>query len=800
MDPVWLWQWQEGYQEIKATFQSALDRMNETDDFVFTCACAAYYQWIEENAPDLFEQIKQRVAEGRWVIVGGMWIQPDMNTPSGESFARQLLYSQRYFHEKFGKTATVGYNVDSFGHNAALPQIYSLGGIRNYVWMRPDIEENPNIPAGSMIWEGIDGTKIRAFRLFKSYNFRTDLEERLAEAHQSAEELGQPIMLFYGVGNHGGGPTIENIRQIRAYQASNEHGNDVAFGSPNDFFETLEKADLDLPLWHGELQHHASGCYSTHSASKFMHRKAENCLLRMEKLGVLSERLTGHKTQSVFVRRAWDNLMFNEFHDIMGGCSIRSAMEDCITQLSETVSIAQREENALLQKLSWAVDTSNGNPVIREKPNFIFWQVQGQGTPVIVFNPHCFDVVDTVTTQAIYAVRDENGLPVPFQRVRAPRTNNVDTDDTIFRAEVPALGYRLYWIFMEQQEDAVSAPLHASATVLENDRIKAEFHKHTGELIHLIDKRTGFDALTARTSARLMDIEPYDTWAHKCFRFDKEAGTFSDAEITLSEAGPVRAVLEVKTHFATSVLRLRYVLYADADQLEVDVRLDMREHYRMLKLCFPTAATADVAEIAYGAIERDGNGNEEHCQRWVAAQGANGGLAVINNGKYSYSMQNGELRVTVSNTSVFADHYGQEYRDKDIEWMDQGEQNFRLALVPYSGSWQDAGLHMRADVLNQPLPRVVETYHHGPLGNRYCGIHIDNPAIGVGAIKPSEDGNGFVLRLSETTGNRQVAHIDLHLFDRQLDLEFSPFQIKSLLIPRDPSSAPKEIDLTELDK
>ncbi len=327
--------------------------------------------------PICLKQTKKRVAERRWVIVGGMWIQSDMNTLSGESFARQFLYSQRYFYEKFGKIATVGYNVDSFGHNAALPQIYSLGGIRNYVWMRPDLEENPKIPSGSMIWEGIDGTKIHAFRLFKAYNFRTDLEERLTEAYQSAEELGQPIMLFYGVGNHSGGPTIENLRQIRTYQTTDEHGNDVTLGSPNDFFETLEKADLDLPLWRGELQHHASGCYSTHSASKLLHRKAENCLLRMEKLGVLSERLTGHKTKSVFVRRAWDNLMFNEFHDIMGGCSIRPAMDDCMTQLSETISIAQREDNALLQKLSWAVDTSNGNPVVREKGRCLFWQAQG---------------------------------------------------------------------------------------------------------------------------------------------------------------------------------------------------------------------------------------------------------------------------------------------------------------------------------------------------------------------------------------------------------------------------------------
>ena len=148
IDPVWLWQWQEGYQEIKATFRSALDRMEENEAFVFTCACAEYYRWVEENDPEMFEEISQRVAEGRWVLAGGMWVQPDMNTPCGESIARHLLYSQRYFFSRFKKTASFGYNVDTFGHNAMLPQLLKKAGIENYVWMRPDKGENPNIPEG----------------------------------------------------------------------------------------------------------------------------------------------------------------------------------------------------------------------------------------------------------------------------------------------------------------------------------------------------------------------------------------------------------------------------------------------------------------------------------------------------------------------------------------------------------------------------------------------------------------------------------------------------------------------------
>lgn len=800
LDPVWFWQWQEGYQEVKATFQSALDRMNESDDFVFTCACAAYYKWVEENAPEMFAQIKKRVAEGRWVIVGGMWIQPDMNTPSGESFVRQLLYSQNYFYRKFGKIATVGYNVDSFGHNAALPQIYTLAGIRHYVWMRPDIRENQNIPEGTMIWEGIDGTAIEASRIFSEYTCYHDIPQKLETMYSFSRRIDQPTMCFYGVGNHGGGPTIENIRLIHQYQAENEHGGDVVFGSPNSFFEALDKEKQTLPIWRGELQHHASGCYSTHSASKLLHRRAENYLLRMEKLGALSRHLVGHEIHESAAHRAWENLMFNEFHDIMGGCSVREVLDDSLVQLGEAVSIAQREENAALQKISWSVDTSKGNPIVRSKEEEEYgrlWGIRGQGTPVVVFNPHGFEAEGTVRIGSpIHSVRDDNGEIVPVQAVRSSRTNLNDIEDAIFRAKVPALGYRLYWVFQEETGNVPSA-LTATETLLENQFIRAEFDKHTGALIHLTDKRSGFDALNGATSARLADIEHCDTWAHNIFKFDKEAGSFSGAETAVLESGPVRAVLEVKTRFATSKLRIRYILYAGADQLEAEVYLDMREHYRMLKLCFPTDATHDVAEIAYGAIERDGNGNEEHCQRWVVAQGKDGGLAIVNNGKYSYSMQNGELRVTVSNTSVFADHYGQSIRDGYVEWMDQGEQRFQLLLVPFCGSWRDVGLHARADVLNQPLPRIVETYHCGTLGGSFSGIGIDNAAIELGAVKESEDGKGLVIRLVEATGCRQTAHIDVTLLQKKLDLEFAPFQIKTLLIPYN-DALPKEISLTEI--
>ena len=282
IDPVWFWRWQEGYHEVKATFRSALDRMNETPGFIFTCACADYYRWVEENEPALFEEIRRRVQEGRWVIAGGMWIQPDMNVPSGESIARHLMMSQRYFRERFGITVQTGYNVDTFGHNAMLPQLLRRAGISSYVWMRPQLHENSAVPQGSMLWESPDGSQVAAHRIAFEYTRAHDLPGKLQKTFELSDQLSQPMMCFYGVGNHGGGPTIENLAQIEAYKASGERGDEVDYGSPDAFFAMLRAEGHPLPVWNQELQHHASGCYSTHSTSKKKMREAENALLRME--------------------------------------------------------------------------------------------------------------------------------------------------------------------------------------------------------------------------------------------------------------------------------------------------------------------------------------------------------------------------------------------------------------------------------------------------------------------------------------------------------------------------------------
>jgi len=801
LDPVWLWQWREGYQEIKATFQSALDRMDETPDFKFTCACAGYYAWVEENDPEMFAKIRQRVREGRWGIVGGMWIQPDMNTPSGECLARHFLYSQRYFKEKFGVTVNVCYNVDTFGHNAMAPQLFRKSGIDNYVWMRPGMHENPDIPEGTLVWEGIDGSRVTAYRIPDSYGSGGSEKDKIDRYFGFAEQFGQDVMCFYGVGNHGGGTTKTALREIHEYQKEALRGNEVHHSTPMEFFETFSGKQDTLPLWKGELQHHASGCYSTHSSSKLLHRQAENALLRMEKLSVLARELTGHKPKAVFVQQGWKNVMFNEFHDIMGGCSLPEALRDVEIQLSEAISIADREENAALQRISWQVNTVKGLPVWErsKEADWGLWGMKGQGTPVVVFNPHGFEAeADILVRRPLTAAKDDEGNDMPLQVIRATRTNGNDKFDSIFRAKVPAMGYKLYWIFKDGESKQESC-LSVSETHLENSLIRAEFDPRTGALTHLINKKTGRDALTSPARVKLMDIEHCDTWAHMVFKFDQPADVFSDAKITVIEEGPVRAAVKVVSRFGASRLEQKYYLHADGDQLDVEAKFDLYEKHRMVKLCFPTGGTHDVAEIPYGALERRGNGDEESCQRWAAVQGEQGGLAVINNGKHSYSAPDGELRMTVANTSIYADHYGQQQRDDECAYMDQGEMWFRYAIVPFEGAWQDASLNRRAALLNQPLQAVVETYHEGPLDSEFCGMTIESDHVDVGAFKRAENDLGYVLRISETVGRAAQTRVSIPLLGRELQLDFTPFEIKTIFLPDDRQLPERDVLISELE-
>ncbi len=402
LDPVWMWRWQEGCTEAKATFRSALDRMKENPAFKFVCAAAGVYEWIGEICPEMLDEIKQRVAEGRWILAGGWWVQPDCNQPGGEAFARHALYSQRFFAEKFGATAEFGYNVDSFGHNLMIPQFLQKSGMTRYIYMRP-MRHEQTMPANLFVWRAPDGSEVTAFRIPLGYcnNFQ-DAETMAAYIEKVCDEANPDVdatMVFYGVGNHGGGPTKQNIACVEQLRAEwKKDGVNVEFGDPRAFFDEVERHRERLPIFTDDLQHHASGCYSAVSAIKTANRRCENRLVAAEKFAVLSGALTGMTYPREEFTRGWKNTLFNQFHDSLGGCSIAPVYDDAAQLAGEALSIAARCENTALQRLSWAIGTDDG----------VY-------NAVCVFNSTARPVKTTVQCNASFArLTDENGQALAF--------------------------------------------------------------------------------------------------------------------------------------------------------------------------------------------------------------------------------------------------------------------------------------------------------------------------------------------------------------------------------------------------
>ncbi len=782
LDPVWLWRWQEGCAEVLATFRSALDRMEEFPDYIFTCAGAAYYAWVEELDPAMFARIVQRVQEGRWVIVGGWWIQPDCNAPCGESFARHALYSQRYFLKHFGRRARVGYNVDSFGHSAMLPQILRQSGLDAYVYMRPNdtLEKQYPFPDHAFLWESPDGTSLPAFRIPTAYcTDPFDGAAQRAEAlHAIAQQEGRPLMCFYGVGNHGGGPTIRNLKALTPLVA----GGGYRYSSPDAYFDALDPADL--PILRDELQHHASGCYTAVMGIKERNRRAECRLLDAERLQALACQ-AGVLDAPVSLEAAWKDVLFQQFHDIMGGCAVRGAYDDAYEALGGSLSAAAREANRACQRIAWSIDTTQGRPIANEKLDFRLWEQEGRGVPLVVFNPHGFPAQALVRTAVkVAAARNDAGNPVPVQSLRSPVTNGRDDKwETAILAQVPPMGWRLYWLYQQPPEPAVqgAGTLLAGENFLENDFLRVEFDAAACAITRFYDKKSGRELLRAGARARVMDETPCDTWAHNIFSFREEIGAFSQAHARVTEEGALCASLRLRGSYGASQLELTATLFRDRPGLSLRYRVNWQEKHAMLKLCFPTACAdgRPVSSIPYGFLERPADGKDYPMQKWVAWQEAAGfGLGVATDTRTAYDAWEGELRITALRSPIFADHYGA--RDDACEFTDQGEHTFSLTLLPLDGD--RTPLLQEGELLAAPLTSLVGTYHEGTLSPVGSALSVDVTNILPTVLKPAEDGEGWILRCHETQGLAVEATLRLPLLGVSWRAGFAPQQIRSFRI------------------
>lgn len=778
IDAPWLWPLSEADAVVHSTFRSALERMKEDPELTMTTSSSQFYVWVEQSDPAMLNEIKQQVNAGRWDLVGGWWVEPDVNIPSGESLIRQGLYGQRALERIFGRRADVGYNPDSFGHNGNLPQILKLQDMPYYVFMRPNAIEKPDIKQNLFEWQGIDGTRALTYRVPLFYDDPGDVRSHMLRTIDAL--AGQPErtdMEFFGIGDHGGGPTKENMRSIRQIQKE-ASAPKIFYSTPDRYFAEVSK-DLpkDIQIYSGDLQHHSVGTYTAGSQRKKLNREAEAELEAAEKFSAISSVAYGGSYPKSEFEKAWERVLLLQFHDSMAGTTLPEYENDIRNGYGRALDIASEASMDALQRIAWQIPTTD--------PDSKY---------IVVFNPHAwaaklrveYDLGWEPGTPA--ELDDETGRSIPFQWTDATAVVN-HRQRLVTEIEVPALGYRQLRVRKITPTPPAKSEVSAAGDVLENEHLRVTFSPNDG--VALFDKDAGHDVFAPAASgmrAILFD-DNNDTWAHQVHIYDKQVGEFKRTDLKVIENGPLRSLVRERLTFGNSTLTLDWILYAGSRKLDVRVALDWHEHLKILKFSSPVAVQSPQAtyEIAYGAIARDTKGFENPGQRWIDVTGdANGhtyGLTLLNDAKYGYSVDGTDMRISVARAAVYANHEPRELKPGvDYAWMDQGLQTFRMQLLPHTGTWQQAGAPRAAAELVDPVPIVYQGIHPGTRPASASFLSVDTSDVIVEAVKQAEDGDDLIVRSYETDGHDTTTTLNMPFVHAHWTGHYHPFEIKTLRI------------------
>lgn len=790
IDPVWLWPWREGISVVHSTFRSALDRMNENPEFIFTCSQMQFYAWVAENDPEMLKEIRKRVTEGRWIVVGGWWVEPDINMPSGEALARQGLYGQLLLDKLVGKRATVGFNPDSFGHTQSLPQILKLQGMDKYVFMRPGPHEK-EIPSDLFWWEGPDGSRVLTYRIQESYNDSRSVENRLKKIMEKGDK--QPMktfMAYYGVGDHGGGPTKENLRSIDEIMKQ-KGAPKLAYSSPVSYFAEVESdKSIKIPIIKDDLQHHAVGCYTSEIYTKKGNRLSEAALVCSEKVLTIGSKAWNVNYPKEKLTDAWKKVLFLQFHDSAAGSSLAEHTTDLKEGYGYAMDIARENMYMGLQKLEWQIAS--------EDPESEY---------LVIFNPHGWEVkqpleYDLGWNRMADSIRvdDENGNPMPYQwTIGQSVTGGRKT--LIAEITVPPMGYRQIRIH-KGESPALPRPAKAEGNTMENEFYKITFS--ADGTMGILDKETGKEVFAGGTAGcKGVIIEDMsDTWGHAVRHYDKMVGAFGNGICKVLENGPLRACTRVISKYGKSTLSIDWRLYAGNRNIEAKVTLDWHEKHKMLKFSFPIDVEnpTPTYETAYGFITRKATGEEDPGQRWIDVSGKRGGseygFTLFNDAKYGYDVKDNDMRVSIVRGTPFAWHDPTKLDpNAEYPWMDQGLQTMTMWLKPHKGGWKEANVIRTAEQFIMPLIPIYQGIHRGTMPKSGSFLSVDNPAVVVTSLKHSEIGDDIIVRVVEMLGSEAKATVNLAFLNKKWTGTFRGCEIKTLRISS--SGNIKEVNLLE---
>ena len=795
LDPVWLWTWHDGFSEVKATFRSALDRMKETPGFIFTCSAACYYEWMEEACPDMFEEIKQRIAEGRWILAGGMYIQSDCNLPSGEGFVRQIMLGQRYFKEKFGITAKVGYNVDSFGHNAMLPQILKKSGLDYYTFMRPE-DYQKELPSNIFKWQAPDGSTVNAVRICfpycQNYASREELQEIIDKCKTYYGDYDFAAC-YYGVGNHGGGPTKRHLKLIGEHNADENAEETLVYSSINDLFAVVDAHDAQLPVVADELEHVLKGIYLSLSKIKAYNRRCELNTVSAEKFAAMSAHLTGMKYPADSFARAWKNTAFIQFHDSLGGCSIKPAYDSIFHMAEETLAIDDRVRNMALQRITHNVDTSFRAPA---SALVIFNSLGFDADFEIHLNPHLLTDFKKYPDYSS-TIYDYDGSEVKYQMVSSDSALTQPGNDFLVNVRIPAYGYRVFHSDHDHLEPyEFTGTVSASERSMENEFTKVDIACDGS--VHIYDKVNGRQVTGKNGMLPGVWFDKETAWGHDMVAYDRPLGWYRLREVKQLESGPIRACFEITYEYENSVFTQRISLNEASPDVSVAVKLLLNDGLRITRICMDTNVEngESVAEIPFGYKKKSAKAGygEDFCHRWCALSG-DYTVAVINDSKYSYEVDDKKLYLSCARTVCYANH-GVEAKKEDWEYTDLGQHEFNYRIT-WSNELDATALAQKADVLNNPPMVMLEGCHEGKLPRIMRGVAVSDDRITVSAVKQAEDGSGaWIMRVYDNSGKGACGEIDFTYAGVNIPVTLTPFEVKTLYIS---GNDVKEVMLTEFD-
>ncbi len=742
IDCAWLWPLRETRRKCARTFSNQLRLLERYPEHRFVCSQAVQYQWMKDDYPTLFEQITDQVRSGRWEPVGGMWVEPDTNVPSGESLVRQLVHGKRFFAEEFGVETHELWIPDVFGYSAALPQIARQAGVTSLITQKMSWNDTNTFPHTTFWWEGHDGSRLLAhFPPANTYNGNFSAGEVAAGQDRGVGNEGAALNLYpYGYGDGGGGPNHPMVERSRR-MADLDGLPRVEIGTVGGFLDRLGGEADDLPVWVGELYLEAHrATLTTHAEVKLANRRGEEAL-RVAELWSVAASLDRRPD----LDRAWKLLLLHQFHDILPGSSIHWVYQDTARQQAEVLAIA--------------------GAVIAESQALLVGSDGDHDAEVVVFNPSSTDRTEVAE------------LP----------------DGSLGVVSAPACGWStVVPIRVPDTEGAVTV----GERWLDNGLLRVEWDAD-GLLTSVQDLVAGREVLAEGEQGNLFQLHEdhpraFDAWDVDLTYLDRVTDLVAVDSIDVVERHPLRAGVRFVRSFSASTITQTMRLSAGSRRLEFHTDVEWHEHHRFLKVAFPVSvhSTRATYEIQHGHVERPTIANTswdearfEVCgHRWADLSEPGYGVALLNESKYGYDIRGHTMRLSLLRGPGFPDPEA-----------DQGSHHFAYALVPHGGDLQTAGIIAEAEHFNLPLS-VLVGQGEGQV------VSVDRSGVSVEAVKWADRTGAIVVRLCEVGGSRGPVRVTLHqpfvsvtrtdllervvspltAVDRTVELELHPFELVTL--------------------